>query len=195
MKKVILLACLAFIISSCKKDKKVAAPAKVIGDTYQGGIIFYVDGTGQHGLIAAKADVNTGFGNKWGCVGAYITGAEKEEVGTGLKNTIAILADCGETGTAAKICVKLNLEGYQDWFLPSKNELNLMYTNLFLKDLGTFTEACYWSSTEKDDDNAWVQSFTKDSAIQKQLVQYKSDVSFNGIADAPFLRVRAVRAF
>jgi hypothetical protein len=62
--------------------------------------------------------------------------------GFGKANTQAIvrvLSDSGETGRAAQICVNMGYGGFKDWFLPSKDELNLMYKNLKQKGLGGFT--------------------------------------------------------
>lgn len=156
-----------------------------IGDSYQGGIIFYLNGTGG-GLIAAPT--NQSSSAMWGCQGTSIAGADGIAIGTGAQNTIDIEAGCSSAGTAADICANLVLSGYTDWFLPSKNELNLMYQNigggnaLGLGNVGGFGGYSYWSSTE-DGNNwfAWKQSF------------------FNGFQDNDSkvnnYYVRAVRAF
>jgi hypothetical protein len=56
------------------------------------------------------------------------------------------------------VCDEYSLElgevTYGDWFLPSKDELNLIYRNLFLKGLGGFDDYAYWSSSESSDINS-----------------------------------------
>jgi len=86
-------------------------------------------------------------------------GADGTAVGTGEQNTIDIEAGCATAGTAADICANLSLGGYVDWFLPSKDELNLMYTNLKVHEVGGFESQDYWSSSENDAYSAWLQGF------------------------------------
>ena len=152
-----------------------------IGDTHQGGIVFYLDGNGG-GLIATPSDQYA----TWGCYVQTI-GGTSSAVGTGAANTTAILSGCSETAIAARICADLTLGEYDDWFLPSKDELNLMYENigpgnaLGLGNVGNFSSSFYWSSTELGNVSAWLQSFT--SGYQ----------SWN--AKNATVTVRAVRAF
>jgi hypothetical protein len=136
-----------------------------IGDTYQGGIVFYMDGSGG-GLIAAPTDQSPGAG--WGCYMTLISGADGTAIGTGTQNTIDIInANCTSFNgsPAADICANLTLGGYSDWFLPSKDELNEMYLNigngnaLGLGNLGGFATSYYWSSSEINNYNAWSQYF------------------------------------
>jgi len=100
-----------------------------IGHFYGGGIIFYIDSTGQHGLVC---DPNLVFGtiscyngNPWGCNGTSI-GGTSNAIGSGAQNTALILGICSESSIAAKICNDLEYNGYNDWFLPSIDELRMM---------------------------------------------------------------------
>ena len=153
-----------------------------IGDTYQGGIIFYLDGNGA-GLIAAPSDQATvnDFPD-WGCIGSPILGADGLAVGTGAQNTIDIENGCTTSGTAADICSNLVLGGFSDWFLPSIGELEIMYLNIGTgSNIGNFVNTKYWSSTEKDETYAWSWEFS--SGYQ----DYNSKTSNK--------YVRAIRAF
>jgi hypothetical protein len=135
-----------------------------VGESYGGGIVFYVYDNGQHGLIAATSDqvVLGQFYN-----GAYkLTGASADGVGAGRINTLLLIAGQmpdNQTGSfAAKLCsdYQVNFNGvvYGDWYLPSKYELNLLYNQRNL--VGNFvTDGRYWSSTEFDENLANIQVF------------------------------------
>ena len=125
-----------------------------IGQSYGGGIIFYIDGSGQHGLISATSDQSTG--SQWGCWGTSISGTSTI-IGAGQANTTLIVNGCSETAKAARICNDLSLNGYDDWFLPSKDELNLMYAQRIA--IGGFLNSSYWSSSESSAYGAWDQYF------------------------------------
>jgi hypothetical protein len=163
-----------------------------ISETFGGGIVFYVYDNGQHGLIAATSDQSTGI--RWNG-GTYTnTRARADGVGAGLKNTAIIIANQGAVdgnAFAATVCneYSVTVDGvtYGDWYLPSKYELNLMYTNIGqgapspYTNVGGFADYYYWSSTENVIFNAWVQNF---------LNGYQDDF----IKDFTFY-VRAIRAF
>ncbi len=78
-------------------------------------------------------------------------------MGTGAQNTVDILAGCATAGIAADIADDYELIGYTDWFLPSKNELNLLYQRKAV--VGGFDNDYYWSSRENHSYGAWVQYF------------------------------------
>ncbi|MCK4240930.1 MAG: DUF1566 domain-containing protein, partial [Candidatus Atribacteria bacterium] len=95
----------------------------------------------------------------WGCYRVSISGADGTAVGTGEQNTIHIETGCITPGIAADLCANLSLGGYNDWFLPSKDELNLMYTKLKVHEVGGFESGSYWSSSEYNAYKAWYQYF------------------------------------
>jgi hypothetical protein len=128
------------------------ATTYVIGDTGPaGGFVFYISDGGLHGLEAALTDQETG---QWGCDGTSISGADGTAVGTGEQNTMDIIAGCNETSAASAAS---DYEPEPGWYLPSKDELNLLYSQ---KDVvGGFPSNNYWSSSQYNSGNAWLQNF------------------------------------
>ena len=162
-----------------------------IGQSYGGGIIFYIDGTGQHGLIAAPGDQSSGV--QW-YNGSYTTiSATGTAVGTGQTNTNAIVTNQGPGVYAAQICNELVLGGYSDWFLPSNDELNLMFLNLKGAGVGDFTTLpFYWTSSEADSPN----SATDADGLFFDILNGGYSSGFVANFDKSTLgRVRAIRAF
>jgi hypothetical protein len=121
-----------------------------IGDAAQGGIVFWVDDTGQHGLIAATADQSAAL--TWS-TGTWCNKVRNDGIKTGKINTDAIIAVFGPASYAAQICAQYLGGGYGDWYLPSKYELDLL--NQQQAVVGGFGGSMYWSSTETDPNNAW----------------------------------------
>lgn len=120
-----------------------------IGQEYQGGIIFYLDNSGEHGLIALQNDLGTA---EWGCSANEMPIAQGHTIGTGKTNTQAIVDYCNEDVFAAKLCADLVQNGYDDWYLPSIDELGLVYEHRV--QIGGFANEETWvytSSTEGSD--------------------------------------------
>lgn len=130
-----------------------------IGDAAHGGIVIWVDDSGQHGLVAATTDANSPFTTLWqnGSSTFHIK-IRNDGIKSGRNNTDVIIANLGNITTyAARYCADYLGGGYGDWYLPSKYELNLLYLQRAL--VGGFVSGYYWSSTELDGQNAWGQSF------------------------------------
>jgi hypothetical protein len=180
-----------------------------IGESYQGGIIFWVDASGQHGLITSISDQSTGirwyadpafnvntmaYGGKnnanfGGIMGGISTSGG---VGGGKTNTILIISLQGfgdGNNYAARLCNEYSVTSggvtYEDWYLPSIDELNLMDLNVgrrsSLSNIANFTTGVYWSSSEVSSSNAISQHLN--GGMQRS--QSKSTLN----------SVRAIRAF
>jgi hypothetical protein len=149
-----------------------------IGDAGpSGGIVFYITDGGLHGLEAAPVDQVSA---EWGCYGTPISGANGTAVGTGEQNTADIVEFCDET-TAASVASAYG----PGWYLPSKDELNLLYVQKDDGVVGGFAGNAYWSSSQANASKAWSQNIVNGYIDGYQYEYYK----FNT------LRVRAVRAF
>jgi hypothetical protein len=157
-----------------------------IGEYYGGGIVFYVYDNGQHGLIASATDQSTAV--PWYNGTFRLTGATGGGVCGGSMNTAIIIAtqmaDNQDGNFAAKVCssysINLGPINYGDWYLPSKEELFLLYQQ---KDIvGGFTGDNYWSSSDHDVDYAWYVNFLPGNGIHE---------TYKHIG----LYVRAIRSF
>ena len=176
-------------------DLEATNPAKVVkaiksdriafGDTGPaGGLVFYDKGKFSDGwryLEAAPSDQSTDI--KWYNESDVTAGATAKGIGSGKANTATIISQQGKGSYAAALCADLELGGYDDWFLPSEDELDLMYKNLQKAGLGSFTSTWYWSSTGYEGGSAWGQSFDDGSQ------------DFSGKRFYDGVHVRAVRAF
>lgn len=153
-------------------------PEHYVGQSYGGGIIFYLDASGRHGLIAATEDQS--IGTPWRSSFYSTTNAVRDGIGAGMYNTERIIANQGTGSYAAQLCANYQGGGYGDWYLPSKYELNLLFIARFM--IGGLTNYTYWSSTEASPLEAWLQSF-----------QSGAQLSEDKAYDTHY--VRAVRAF
>lgn len=175
------------------------SPKFKVGDRFGGGIIFYVDNSGEHGLIASLSDLDDGNGIQWYNGINKVTGATGDGIGAGASNTTVIVtaqADDTPGGNfAAKLAADYSVQEdgvtactgsideicYGDWYLPSAWELLKLYQN---RDyVGGFAQRNYWSSTEGDADTAF-QVIFDDSVLQ-----------YSNASKYYPLRVRAIRVF
>jgi hypothetical protein len=157
-----------------------------------GGIIFYVKDSNADGWrYLEAAPPQTEFRAPWGIVfpdGLVVPSllVTNSGLGTGRENTADILDHFfvreDQPAIAAQLCRSVNYGGYDDWFLPSADELMFMYTNLAANGLGRFRSEPYWSSTESSYKFACFQSFREGKRF------------FNGDKTMP-MYVRAIRAF
>jgi hypothetical protein len=105
--------------------------AFTLGQEYGGGYIFYIDASGEHGLIASKADYHEPVA--WG-KGRKKTGITSTK--SGATNSQKLNAEFGDQ-MAAGVCENMVSGGFDDWYLPAIDELLLLYKNKdHVKDIG-----------------------------------------------------------
>ena len=148
------------------------------------GYIFYDKGNNSNNWRYLEASRLCDSGS-FGCNGTNIVNANSSGVGFGLSNTQSIVSSCNQL-SAAKRCALIAINGYNDFFLPSKDELNLIYTNLLLNSVDIFggikpgLPQSYWasawpngsskfwgfiSSTQTSSTNAYRQSFIDGAVV------------------------------
>ena len=166
-----------------------------LGDFHQGGFVFHIDSLGKGLLLDVDYleatypwDTQNNTVSDWGPNLHYCEGTEYEVIGAGKHNTYVFSIHHPEGHYAANLCSNSTSGGFDDWFLPSKDELNQMYRNKATINTtasanggSNFSTNFYWSSTEGDTSNAWKQDFF--SGSQSNPNKDNTNV------------VRAVRAF
>jgi hypothetical protein len=143
-----------------------AIQAYKIGDTGPaGGLIFYDKGNNSGGwryLEAAPEDLPRRL--KFATENFYDGDNAERAVGKGITNTRYIMKEAGRRGGgfgwAAQACDALTVNGFGDWFLPSRDELHYIYGHLHMQGLGNFRNESYWSSTSSNDYYVWAEDFT-----------------------------------
>ncbi|MFH1561837.1 MAG: DUF1566 domain-containing protein [Nitrospirota bacterium] len=141
---------------------------RYIGELYGGGVVFYVDHTGNHGLICSMIDLSTA--QIWSNINSALIGSAAQSDWNGQGNTNAIIGQSGHSSSAAKLCddytnVDYGTGVYSDWYLLSSGELNDLWNNIKAVqkaldiDGNAATTAiikdCYWSSSEYSFNYAW----------------------------------------
>jgi hypothetical protein len=148
----------------------------LLGQKFRGGYIFYLDESGQHGLIAASIDQGTQVA--WGCEHKKI---DASNLTFGLSNTKLIIEHCGFK-TAALLCAEFDAEGYSDWYLPSIDELDLLYQGRkYVPEIGA-GDYCSSSEYAKGNNDCWAIHFAKEG----ERFRYNKGFKY---------RVRAIRRF
>lgn len=158
---VIILICI--VVIGCSEPE----PSYIIGETGPaGGLIFFVNPNSSSDgwtYMEAAPPVWNGTSDDpevmWSNIVDVQVGGTLISLGTGKGNTENIINQSGHITSAAKLCDDCTYGGFNDWFLPSGNELSLMYQNLYLIVSGDFQSAFYWSSTETISNSAMFVNF------------------------------------
>lgn len=126
-----------------------------VGELWGGGIVFYVNTAGDHGLVAALQDQSAGI-NYGLADDAYSNPNNHDNAG----------------------------KEFADWRMPSRYELNLMYQNLHLAGLGNFAASTYWSSSCNDNSlpiPGWTLNFS--NASQATISRSNTSVRVRAVRD------------
>jgi hypothetical protein len=133
-----------------------------------GGYVFYDKGSYSNGWRYLEAYPSEVLGT-WGCQSTNITGTSTA-IGTGENNTSLILAACNQTNTVAYLINNLVIGGFDDWFVPSRDELARIQDVLVTPNIGNFYAGFYWSSSQ----NTSVYGYFYDFEFDFSDIQSKS---------------------
>ncbi|MEO7523505.1 MAG: DUF1566 domain-containing protein [Ferruginibacter sp.] len=146
-----------------------------LGESYRGGKVAYIlipgdpgfSGDKQKGIIVTPSDEPA---TNWGI--NVVTGATATSLGVGNANTSAIISILSTGSYAARVCYDLTLAAFSDWYLPSVEEMNILYLN---KDIvGGFNGTQYWTSSELNINTAWSYDFSLGSSVADNKATIKS---------------------
>jgi Protein of unknown function (DUF1566) len=156
-----------------------------IGQAAQGGKVFWIDETAQHGLVVATSDQSVA--SPW-YNGSTNTKAIREGIYGGEFNTQQIIQSIGYGNFAASLAAQFAdaTVGYGDWYLPSKNELKLLFDRQGA--IGITLSGNYWSSTEL----SVSQGNIANSAYQ---INFDSGGAATSVPKSTTNKVRAIRKF
>lgn len=181
-----------FFCSVSGQQNKESNKTHYIGELYGGGIVYYLyqDSVGeQHGLIASLTDL--GEFPLWGFPNYQVPNCNSSW--NGAANTRAFIAAGGKPYFAIGLCATYEYEGFKDWYMPSIDELNLLFNQRFIinkvleedDDLASkgIVQRYYWSSTQQTASHAWY--FNAGAG-------FADDGSKNNL---PKPHVRAIRSF
>lgn len=140
-----------------------------IGEQFGGGVIFHlwkdVQGV-EHGVIVDLQDLSSS--QAWSNMDQALIGPSSGSRWDGLNNSNAIVAQAGHTSSAATLCLNSTNGGESDWYLPSMQELNMLWNNYYtvaraltqISGAAELANASYWSSTEGNTNLSWIFNFT-----------------------------------
>ncbi len=168
-----------------------ATPTYAVGDFAQGGVVFWVSSSGKHGKVASIFNFNEA---RWSNIGTDFVGEIARNRKNGAGNTVGIMMQPGHTESAARMCADFAYAGYDDWYLPTRDEMHLIRVNQSTINSvsnahggqSIRTDVNYWSSEETDNNPG--QAWTID-------MNATGNSSFSGTKTIRFYITRAIRSF
>lgn len=155
------------------------------GLNYAGGIIFYLESNGK-GLVVADENIATMYGGiiDWGCENELVATSSGGIFQGESDNVLILNHGCTEPNIPVEMCSQLVKNGYDDWYLPSADELEQIFQKLVPLSVGNLIVShVYWSSTETD------------ATLAKALRFNNNTSPGNYPKDQIVGRVRAIRTF
>jgi len=136
-----------------------------LGEYKHGGLIFWIDATdNSQGLVFAFNNQLSDL--EWGCSGTLV-GATGTAIGSGAANTAMLISSGCSVGGAAETVSNLNVNGFDDWFLPSVDEMNeigVNYATILWPAIqangGSALLSTNWTSTEGNNNQAYIYYLT-----------------------------------
>jgi hypothetical protein len=165
-----------------------------IGEEFGGGVVFHLwkDAQGQeHGLIVDKVDLSTA--QEWSNVYDVEIGVSAQSTWDGLSNSNAIVNQPGHTGSAAALCLNSTNGGQTDWYLPSIDELSLLWHARF--NVNRSLSAMAGATVLQLDIVAYSSSSEYYDGFNMLTFSFIYGSAFNIEKSSTALCVRAVRAF
>jgi len=153
----------------------------------EGGVIFhrYINNGVQNYLVVGLSNLSS---SSWSNVTGTLIGSTAQSTYDGLSNSNAIVAQVGQTSSAAKLCLDSTVNSQIDWYLPSSDELLRIRINMLEVAQGLvisggtlFGSSTYWSSTEFSLTNSMTVDF--------------GTLSVNSATKSNSYSVRAIRKF
>lgn len=141
-------ASVAYVNSKINEVLTIIGANHTIGQSALGGIVYWVDATGRHGLVADTTDITGTLVWDTNPSNIQLAGTMADGVGIGLANTKAIVAFAPATAQAARACIANTNGSQNDWYLPTSTELSLLYQQYKAGLIILNPNGNYWSSEE-----------------------------------------------
>ena len=148
----------ALYAGQAAQANQVGGSSLSLGDSHAGGVVVYLDQTGQHGFVMADSVFSSvgfklGYGSfSFSCDGASV--ATSDGLGSGDLNTWTLFefnqnSNTNLSNSILQFVTDSNYNGFDDWFIPSRDELRMVYFNVYKPGLLTMPQGRYTSSTVK----------------------------------------------